>query len=1019
MRKTSFATKLLDRFQPSSLVSRVFMLYCMSLLLFIGGGLGIFLKFQYQDNIENTQVASVMMIEIVAQAVQDSAVIGDYDTLHKTLDKAVQGSLFRSASFIDLDGGKVQAVSRSRLNSSAPDWLDRQVAARLYDVNRTVSVGGRDYGILRLHFDTAVVAADFWALAKGALSIGILSLLAGLVFIRVLLSRWLGGLDRLRGVMQALGSGTLDARTLNAKSEPTEIRRVVEMFNETALLVREREASRRALDDQKFALDQHAIVSITDLDGAITYANELFCRISGYPVEELLGRNHRMIGSSMMPSGFFENMWATICDGRVWNGEICNRNSGGALYWVNATVVPLLEETGKPKQYIAIRTDITGQKEAERTILRAKEAAEEANRIKSDFLANMSHEIRTPMNGIIGMTQLALDTELTVEQAEYLGMVSNSADALLQIINDILDVSKLEAGRVDIEEIEFSLPRMLHDVIKGHAVQAHQKHLELLLRIAPDVPERVMADPGRLRQVIVNLLGNAIKFTHAGEIEVAVTRVDNHDDGHATLHLSVRDTGIGIPVEKFNVIFDAFSQVDTSTTRKYGGTGLGLSISAQLVALMGSKLELESTVGHGSTFHFTFRVPCAMTGEEATGGISTAVAGMPVLIADDNATNRSVMRGMLRNLNMMPVAVASGAEALAELERAAASGKPYGLALLDVQMPGSSGFELAERIRAHPSLVGATVMMLTSEGRRGDAVRCVELGLAGYLMKPISQSELLCAIMGALAGSQGLRPPLITRHSLRETQRKLSLLVAEDNLVNQTLARRLLEKQGHQVTMACNGAEAMQCWRDGDFDAILMDVDMPVMNGYQATQGIRALERLNGGHIPIIAMTAHALAGTRETCLAHGMDSYLTKPVDTTALWRALDAVADQVAVPTAQAAAAPVARGPHPVADFNKMRQTMDNSPKLFQELLGLLLRDTPLQMQQVRHGIAQGDHDMVCRAAHSLQGMVGMFAATRAHEAAVALQSLAGHEPLEAAGAEIEAAMEELQGAVRQYRW
>ena len=1019
MRKPSLATKLSDRFLPSSLVSRVFMLYCMSLLLFIGGGLGIFLKFKYQDDIENTQVASVMMIEIVAQAVQDSAVIGDYDTLRKTLDKAVQGSLFRSASFIDLDGGKVQAISRTRQNRSAPDWLDRQIAARLYDVNRTVSVGGRDYGILRLHFDTAVVAADFWALAKGALSIGILSLLAGLVSIRVLLSRWLGGLDRLRGLMQALGSGAMDARTLNAENEPVEIRRVVEMFNETALLVREREASRRALDDQKFALDQHAIVSITDLDGAITYANALFCKISGYSVEELLGHNHRMIGSGKMPLGFFEDMWATICDGRVWNGEICDRNRNGALYWVNATVVPLLDETGKPKQYIAIRTDITGQKEAERSLLRAKEAAEEANRTKSDFLANMSHEIRTPMNGIIGMTQLALDTELTLEQAEYLGMVSNSADALLQIINDILDFSKLEAGRLDIEEIEFSLPRMLHDVIKTHAVQAHQKQLELLLRIASDVPERVMADPGRLRQVIVNLIGNAVKFTHAGEIEVAVTRVDSQDDGHATLHMSVRDTGIGIPVDKFNVIFDAFSQADTSTTRKYGGTGLGLSISAQLVALMGARLELESAVGHGSTFHFTFRVRCAMTGAEALSGIGAAAAGMPVLVADDNATNRSVLLGMLRNLNMAPVAVASGAEALAELERATTAGQPYALALLDVQMPGLNGFDLAERIRTHPSLVSATVMMLTSEGRRGDAARCVELGVAGYLMKPISQLELLAAIRDAVAGPQGLHPALITRHSLREAQRKLRLLVVEDNPVNQTLALRLLEKQGHQVTIACNGAEALQCWREGDFDAILMDVDMPVMNGYEATQGIRALERFNGGHIPIIAMTAHALAGTRETCLAHGMDSYLTKPVDTSVLWRALDALEYNVAVPAAQAAAAPVPHGPHPVADFNKMRQTMDNSPELFDELLALLLRDAPVQMQQVRRGIAQGDIGMVCHAAHSLQGMAGMFAATRAHDAAIALQSLAGHGPLDAAGAEIESAMEELQGVVREYRW
>ena len=486
------------------------------------------------------------------------------------------------------------------------------------------------------------------------------------------------------------------------------------------------------------------------------------------------------------------------------------------------------------------------------------------------------------------------------------------------------------------------------------------------------------------------------------------------EDGNADLCFIVRDTGMGIPRDKFKIIFDSFSQADASTTRKFGGTGLGLTISSQLVALMGGgHIELESEVGKGSVFSFTLPMDTVSASPLIKYQQTGRIAGMQVLVVDDNDTNRKLLQEILISWKMLPVLVQNGEQALVEMESAARKGKPYPLALLDNQMPGMDGFQLVEKLRSHPGYVGTTVMMLTSEGQRGHAARCRELGISSYLMKPISQSELLDAIMTAL-GEPAQGSSLITRHSVRETKRKLDLLLAEDNAVNQTLAIRLLEKLGHKVTLAQNGLEAFSCWQAGKFDAILMDVDMPVMNGFEATAKIREGERTRGGRIPIIAMTAHAMKGDREDCIKHGMDGYISKPIDTEVLWHELESInlrssgADEMNINETKDSV---------VADFDKAMTLMDNSRELFDEIVSLFMQDAPPHMQKIKEGLAQGNEEWVRHSAHALKGMVGIFSAEKTTKAAEWVEKNAGHAELGAGVAKLEIALNELQEEIKKY--
>ncbi len=708
----------------------------------------------------------------------------------------------------------------------------------------------------------------------------------------------------------------------------------------------------------------------------------------GYKAQDVIGKTAKDLFKEAVK---FESQDREVLNsGRfleISEQEVATQYDGVRI--LHSKKVPIIDENGKATHLVGISEDITDLKIAEKNLISAREAAEQASRAKSSFLANMSHEIRTPMNGVLGMTELALNTDLTSEQREYLEAVKISAESLLRLINDILDFSKIEAGKFELVEMDFSLRDSISNAMMAVSLQAHSKGLELAYRIPPNVPDLVVGDPGRLNQILINLLGNSIKFTPKGEVSVDVqSETDSEDE--LFLHFSIKDTGIGIPKEKQEKIFNAFEQADGSTTRKYGGTGLGLAVSTQLVQMMGGKIWLESEVGAGSIFHFTTRLGLkhGPLPDNVTWDISM-FKDLPVLIVDDNATNRFILHEMLSFWGMKPVAVDSATDALVALKSAKDIGQPFVLVLLDHMMPDIDGFELAERINSDPDFSGLAKIMLTSAGQRGDAHRCINLGIAAYCLKPIKQTELLNLISKALnkAPDDELKPSLITRHSLRERRRFLKVLLAEDNVINQKLAATILQKMGHIVTIAENGEEALSKIENSHFDVILMDIQMPEMDGFQATRAIREKEKGSGGHIPIFAMTAHAMSGDREKCLAEGMDGYISKPINADELVENIDRLVSQREA-TSQGAFSNVQTGE--IVDKALLISRVGGDIELLDELVDLFMKNSSRMLSAVEQAVHEGRAETIEKAAHSLKGSVGNFAAERAFQAAMKLETM-----------------------------
>jgi two-component system sensor histidine kinase/response regulator len=828
-------------------------------------------------------------------------------------------------------------------------------------------------------------------------------------------------------------------------------------------MVQEVAAREQRLKQQfKLLLDSTAeAIYGVDLDGNCVFCNPACVQVLGYQkADDLVGRNMHTLTHHSRPDGSplavaasriqqtLESGTGTVADDEVlWRKD----NSNFPVeYRCNA-----MFQGGKVVGAVVTFVEISARKQAEAELRQAMEAAEAANRAKSEFLANMSHEVRTPMNGIIGMTELALETPLSADQRQYLSMVKQSGDALLAVINDILDFSKIEAGKFALDPVEFPLREDVGDALKLLSLRAHRKGLELTYHVQPDVPDCLVGDSARLRQVIINLVGNAIKFTERGEVVVRVA-VDEQTRRESVLHFTVTDTGIGIPAAKLREVFDPFTQVDGSTTRKFGGTGLGLTISTRLVQMMGGSIWVESEIGKGSTFHFTVRLAAAAT--TAKRPIRHVdLENLPVLVVDDNATNRVILGEVLLNWHMKPTPVDSGPAAVTALNHAAAAGASFPLVLLDAMMPDMDGFAVAEEIKKNPLLAAATILMLSSADNVGDAARCREIGVARYLRKPIKQSELLDAILVALGSVPLGLSTLALPSGAGDIGPGWNILVAEDNEVNQQLAIQILMKRGHQVELVDNGREALSALERKNFDAVLMDVQMPEMDGLAATAAIRDQEKSTGRHLPIIALTAHTMKGDRERCLAAGMDAYVSKPLRPGELLDVLDQILPKRCPrPPAPLSPTPLPAGergsgspaplpagergsgsptPLPAGERGRVEESLEEATAfdgnavlervegdigLLRKMFQLFSQQSSKLLGEIAGAVARQDGPALERAAHKLKGAVGNFGAGDAYRTALDLElrGRAGEfDQLEEASVRLKMQIESLQRALADF--
>ena len=776
---------------------------------------------------------------------------------------------------------------------------------------------------------------------------------------------------------------TVQQRTAQLQDSQTRYQRLFSSINDALFVFN--------LDDQ-------------GVPGKFIEANSVACQLLGYSPDEIRQVGPLDIELPENLSELQEGFKQLRIDGRCVI-ERTLRSKDGHPVPVEISAQCFL--MGEQPTILATMRDTLERQRVLNELQQAKDSAEAASRAKSEFLANMSHEIRTPINGILGMTELTLDTDLTIEQREYLVAVKSSVDSLLKVINDILDFSKIEAGKLDLDAIDFDLRSVMSNTLKPLALRAHEKRLELICDVADDVPEALVGDPARLRQILVNLVGNALKFTDFGEIVIAVG-VTKRADQEIWLRFNVSDTGIGIPSDKQQKIFEAFSQADGSTTRRYGGTGLGLTISTQLVSMMGGSIAVQSEPGRGSTFHFTIQLGIQSEPKRRRAApIPAVLNGMSVLVVDDNATNRRILKDTLTRWGMIPVVVDGARSALQALQDAADSNRQFRLILLDGMMPDMNGFELAAQINQHAEFSKATVMMLTSLNQKGDAARCRELGVAGYVVKPILRADLLNAILSVLEVTVECVAEPAPRPAPPGNNQPLRILLAEDNLINQTFAVRLLQKNGHSVVIAGNGLESIKAVEEHSFDLVLMDVQMPEMGGFEATARIREAEQSNGKHLPIIAMTAHAMKGDRERCLSAGMDDYIAKPIRPEELWKTIESV---VGVRTAShdIAACP----PETVVNRVDLLDRVDGDLAFLEELIEVFSADCPRALDAIREAISRRDAEGLHRAAHAFKGAAANFGNGRAFQEALKLECCG----LEHNFADAEISLTALEAAVEQ---
>ncbi|CAN5593051.1 response regulator [soil metagenome] len=773
------------------------------------------------------------------------------------------------------------------------------------------------------------------------------------------------------GLLESITQRQAEIEATGARIETRVAERTEELNHRTEMLAAATNQFR--VSEERFrTLAASSPVGIFQMDasGGCIYANSRLEGMTGRPAEELLGDGWVNMADPGKQAQILHNWQSAVSAGIDFQSLLRILKPTGAERIIQVRAAHIVDKEGKSLGYVGTMEDVSDRRQGEKILRQAKEAAESANRSKSEFLANMSHEIRTPMNGILGMTQLALDTDLLPEQRNYLETVKSSADSLLRILNDVLDFSKIEAGKLDLELVDFDLRETVGAMARSVAVRAHERGLEMACHILADVPDRLLGDGLRLRQVLLNLVGNAIKFTERGEVVVQVQCL-KRTEKDVLLQFEVRDTGIGIPKEKQAVIFEAFSQADGSTTRKFGGTGLGLTISMQLVHQMGGRIWVNSEPGKGS--HFYFEVPFGLASlqeKPSQSGPVPTLENLPVLVVDDNPTNRHILQDMLANWGMKPTLADSGPTALALLEVAAQSGRPFPLVLLDVMMPGMDGYVVAGKIKETPATADAAILVLTSGNSRGEARRCRELGIAAFMVKPVQQSELFDAILTSLTPVRELKevkrpmaylPPAASR--------SLRILLAEDNVVNQRVAVMTLEKMGHKVTVASNGKVALDNLKAEEFDLVLMDVQMPIMSGEEATASIRESERGTGRHIPIIAMTAHAMKGDRERLLGGGMDDYLAKPIQSVELTRLLDKY-----TPFEQPA-----RQEDELINREAALACMGGDANILADIAGLFLEDYPKMFKEIQVAVASQDPAALHRAAHSLKGSLGYLGARR----------------------------------------